>query len=242
MAAPSLAQDAESTSLASLPDAPSFALTGAQVAAPPPSATNSYTTAKPYISIAPVTQKYIPAGVQAPPLTARDKIDQTAHDLYTPESFIGFVFAAGYSQFVRGQPNYGSDPGAFGQRLGAAAIRDSSQDIFQGMVFAPLLHDDPRYYAEGDSFSFPHRLFYAITRPLITRGDNGNERVNGSLLLGYAAAAGLTDAYYPGRNRNARDTASTFGTSIGGAALGFAYHEFREDALRLLRHQHNASQ
>jgi hypothetical protein len=238
IATPTHAQTIEDASTASLPDAPSSSLAGAQTINPPSaSAVN-----KPYTAVAPITEKYIPDGVQAPPLTAGDKIDQTAHDLYTPTSFIGFVAAAGYSHIVRGQPNYGADRGAFGQRLGAAAIRDTSQDVFQGMVFAPLLHQDPRYYREGDSYSVPHRLLYAITRPLITRADNGHQTINSSLLLAYASAAGLTAAYYPKSNHNFRDVSSTFGASIGGAALGYAFHEFVGDAKKLVHRHHTEGQ
>ncbi|QMV18534.1 hypothetical protein GOB94_07425 [Granulicella sp. 5B5] len=237
-AAPALAQTAEDASVAVLPDAPRPSLAEAQSTGPAPSAAVRQSGT----IVAPITEKYIPDGVQAPPLTAADKIDQTAHDLYTPASFIGFVVAAGYSHIVRGQPNYGADRAAFGQRIGAAAIRDTSQDVFQGMVFAPLLHQDPRYYREGDSYSVPHRLLYAITRPLITRDDDGHQRLNSSLLLGYASAAGLTAAYYPESNHNLHDVSSTFGASIGGAALGFAFREFTGDATRLIHRHHTEGQ
>lgn len=163
------------------------------------------------------------------------------HDLYTPESFGGFLVAAAYSQGVNGQPNYGTDRGAFGERLGAAALRDSSQDLLSGAVFAPLLHQDPRYYVEGDQYSFGHRLAYALTRALITRRDDGRATVNTSLIFGYAAAAALTQTYYPPGNRDPKDSARTFGASIGGAAAGFAYHEFLHDALTLA-HLHKRQQ
>lgn len=177
--------------------------------------------------------KDIQPGWQAPPLNAHSKVVQTLHDLYTPESFLGFLVAAGYSQGVNGQPDYGVDRGAFGERLGAAAIRDSSQDLFTGAVFAPMLHQDPRYYIEGDGYSAAHRTLYAVTRSLITRRDDGKQTLNTSLLLGYAAAAALTNAYYPQSERTAKDSARTYGASIGGAALGFVFHEFIGDALEV---------
>ena len=98
-------------------------------------------------------EKYIQPGVIAPPLTAGNKIGQTLHDLYTPQSFAASSSRPRYSHGVNGQPNYGTDRGAFGQRLGAAAIRDTSQNVFPALVFAPLLHQDPRYYIEGDRYS-----------------------------------------------------------------------------------------
>jgi hypothetical protein len=75
---------------------------------------------------------------------------------------------------------------------------------------------------------------YAITRPLITKTDSGKDTINGALLLGYASAAALSYTYYPSVNQNFRDTASTFGGSIGGAALGFVVSEFSSDVLQSL--------
>jgi hypothetical protein len=223
------AQEAGVVDVNALPDAPSVhmavpAATGLQG----PQVEQLAGTTRP---VAKKTDKFIPAGFQAQPLTARDKVNVTLRDIFSWESGVGFTLAAGYSQVTNGHPDYGSDKGAFGERLGAAAARDTSQDLFSGAIFAPILHEDPRYYVEGDSYGVVHRTLYAVTRPLITRSDSGHSRINGSLLLGYAAAAALTNAYYPGNERTVKDTARTYGASIGGAALGFFFQEFVDDAL-----------
>ncbi len=157
-----------------------------------------------------------------------------AEDLYSISNLVAVFASAGYSHVTNGQPNYGTDKGAFGERLGAAAIRETSQGIFTDMVFAPLLHEDSRYYVEGIKYNPFHRTLYAITRPLITRKDDGGNTVNGALLLGYAASAAITPAFYPQSNRNFHDTAATYAASIGGAALGFFVTEFTSDALYAL--------
>ncbi len=184
--------------------------------------------------VASIHAKYIPAGVKAQPIDAHDKVLLGVRDLYGPVNLGGIFLASGYEQLLNGQPNYGTDRGAYGERLGAAAIRDNSQGIFTDAVFAPLLHEDPRYYIEGPGYSLVHRALYAITRPLITRKDNGRRTINGALLLGYASSAALTNAYYPQSNRNVHDTLSTFGGSIGGAALGFFIGEFSSPLLQAL--------
>lgn len=178
--------------------------------------------------------KYIRPGMSAPPLSRRDKFDLGIHDLYTPQNFLAILFSAGYSHLANSEPNYGTDKGAFGERLGAAGIRESTQGFFTDSVFAPMLHQDPRYYIEGPRYSFVHRVFYAATRPFLTRNDDGDSTINSSLLLGYAAAAALTPAYYPKDNRSAGDAANTFASSLGGAALGFAVTEFSDDVLQAL--------
>jgi hypothetical protein len=175
--------------------------------------------------LAPIHAKYIFPGVSAQP-RAGDKVAIGLKDSYRLTNFGGMFAAAGYEQLRNHRPNYGTDRGAFGERLGAAAIRDTAQGVLTDAVYAPLLHEDPRYYVEGPQYGFLHRAWYALTRPLITRTDSGHKTINGALLLGYASASAISDAYYPQVNRNARDTAEGFAGSLGGSALGFTLSEF----------------
>jgi hypothetical protein len=181
--------------------------------------------------IAPLSLKYIPAGWTAQPLTAHDKVVLAFKDSYSPFSFLGIIASAGYSHLVNGQPNYGTDKGAFGQRLGATAIRDTSEQLLTDAVFAPLLHEDPRYYVEGSQYNFFHRVFYAATRPIITRTDGGHTSPNVALLLGYGAASAISYSYYPAINQNAKDIVATFGGALGGAAIGDLVSEFSDEFL-----------
>jgi hypothetical protein len=218
------ADSPDTNAFAALPDAPVPHLTSDASAA---DANHSEPEAK-------ITAKYIPAGWQAQRLDRRQKLNVALRDLYTPQSLAGYILAGGYSHLTNGQPNYGTNGDAFGKRVGAAFARDTSQAVFTDAVFAPLLDEDPRYYVQGPSYGILHRTVYAITRPLITRTDQGQSTVNGSLLLGYGAAAVLTSAYYPQSNRNATDIARTYGTSLGGAAAGFLFEEFSADILEAL--------
>lgn len=178
--------------------------------------------------------KNIPAGWTAQPLTTREKVVLGVHNLYSPRGIAGMVFAAGYSQLANGQPNYGSNGDAFKKRLGAVVLRDSTESLFSDAILAPMLHEDSRYYVQGPQHNFFYRIAYAASRPLITRTDNGDSTINGSLLLGYAASSALTNAYYPSINRNFHDTASTYGGSLGGAAIGFVLNEFHDEVLQAL--------
>ncbi len=185
--------------------------------------------------VAPLYTSTIPAGYRAQPLTAHDKMVIGFRDLYSWDSLGAIAFSAGYAHIANSQPNYGVDTAAFGQRLGAAAARETSQGVFTEIVLAPLLHEDPRYYVRGpEGANFFTRTFYSVTRPLVTRTDGGKRTVNGALLLGYLGAAALTPAYYPSSNRNFHDVASTYGESIGGAAVGGFVNEFADDVLTFL--------
>jgi hypothetical protein len=218
------APPAESSFVAELPDAPS---------APPLRAfTPEADQSAPGSSTAPRYAKTIDADQTAQPITAHDKAIIGLRDLYSPMNFVAMIASAGYEQALNGSPNYGTDRGAFGERLGAAGIRETTQGFFTDVVFSPIMHTDPRYYVEGSRYSFVHRVFYAGTRVLVSKNDSGHNTVNSSLLLGYAASTALSNAYYPQINRNFRDGASEYGGSLGGAAIGFLVSEFSDSLLK----------
>lgn len=176
-------------------------------------------------------QMVIHSGEVAQPMPVRDKVVSGFASQASLFSATGWLAAAGWEQLTNGSPNYGTDSGAFGQRLGAAAIRNVSQGVFSISLFAPLFHEDPRYYVMGTGHPFLKRLVYAGTRAIITRTDSGHTRPNFSLLAGNAAGSALTIPYYPAQNTSFKEVAETFGGSVGGSALGFVVDEFIVDAL-----------
>ena len=184
---------------------------------------------------APMYSRVIPAGMAAPQIHKWDKINLAVRDLYSVNSFASFFASAGWGQLTNGQPNYGTDSGAFGERLGAAAIRDSSQAFLSNGPFAVWLHQDPRYFALGPQHSLAHRAWYAATRALITRdSSDGHAVANTSLMLGQAAGIALNNLYYPKSNRNFHDNLASFGGSMGGSALSFVMDEFTSEVLKAI--------
>jgi hypothetical protein len=144
----------------------------------------------------------------------------------SPYAAVGWISAAGYEQVTGTPPNYGTDRGAYGQRLGASAIRAISEDVLADSVLAPAFHEDPRYYRLGHGHKFLTRVVYAASRAIITRSDSGGTVPNLSQIGGNLAGAVLTNAYYPQANRTAIETMETFGGSLGGTALGDGIAEF----------------
>jgi hypothetical protein len=164
-------------------------------------------------------------------MSQRSKIVGGLKHSVTPLSAVGWIASAGWTQLTNGSPNYGTDKGAFGQRLGAAALRNISEGIFSNCLFAPLFHEDPRYHIMGRGNNVLKRTIYAATRAVITRTDDGRTTPNFALLAGNAAGAALTETYYPAKNTTASEVTRTFGTSLGGSAIGFVVTEFLGDAL-----------
>ena len=229
VSAPSNLGASSSASADSLPNAP-----GAIDDAPARAFVLEADQHAPHPDVAPKYAKYIAADEKAQPINAHDKVIIGLRDLYSPLNFVAMIASAGYEQALNGSPNYGTDRGAFGERLGAAGIRETSQGFFTDSIFSPALHMDPRYYVEGPQYGFVHRTVYAATRVLISKTDRGRHTINSPLLLGYAASTALSTAYYPQINRNFKDQASNYGGSLGGAAVGFLFSEFSDSLLHFV--------
>lgn len=222
--------------LALLPDAPSFVResledqTGQQN-------TNSPIRANVGNYGRPVAKKYaslIYPGQQALPLSATDKMVYALPDAFGLMNLASIMASAGWSHLVDSSPHYGHNSEAFGKRVGAAALRNVTQSLSTDAVFAPIFHDDPRYYQMGRDHGFFKRGFYAASRVLVTRSDSGHQTLNAPLLLGYGTAAGISNIIYPDQDTGAGATLANYGTSLGGAAVGMLANEFLDDALRIV--------
>jgi hypothetical protein len=167
----------------------------------------------------------------AQPMTVHDKVVAGMISSVSLYSATGWLAAAGWEQLWNSSPNYGTDSGAFGERLGAAALRGISEGVLSNSFFAPIFHEDPRYYVMGPGHAFIKRAWYAGTRVLVTRTDSGHTTPNFSLLAGNLAGSALTIPYYPPLNTSFKEVMITFGGSVGGSALGFVVDEFIVDAL-----------
>lgn len=173
----------------------------------------------------------IAPGETAKPMTTHQKVVGGLENSVTLFSASGWFVAAGWEQWTNGSPNFGTDSGAFGARLGAAAARGISEGIFSNSFFAPVFHQDPRYYVMGRGHSVFKRAVYAGTRSIVGRTDSGRTIPNFALLAGNAAGSALASVYYPQKNTTFPELAQTFGGSIGGSALGYVVTEFLGDAL-----------
>ena len=186
---------------------------------------------KPVFKHAPHLRLTVYQGEIADPMTVSDKVKGGLKNSVSLFSMTGWLASAGYEQLTNGSPNYGTDAGAFGQRLGVGAIHGISNGVFSNSLFAPIFHQDPRYYVMGPGHPFLKRLVYAATRSVISRTDSGRSIPNYALFAGNAAGAALTVTYYPAQNTTFSEVTRAFGTSLGGSAFGFIVNEFLVDAL-----------
>src|SRR5260370_39719308 len=88
----------------------------------------------------------------------------------------------------------------YAKRCGAAIADYSIGEFMSPYAFPSLLHEDPRYFREGEG-STRKRLGHAMASAFTTRSDSGRASFNWSNSVGRIAAGGISQLYYPPENR-----------------------------------------
>lgn len=179
-------------------------------------------------------------GEKVPPLYPRDKMVYWLHQEINPIGWAPGLLATGWEQLIVGDPDYGSDSAAYGERVGAAVIRDTSMRFFTSSLVPTLTHEDPRYFRKGHG-PIKARGVYAAESVLFTQRDDGTRGFNYSDTVGHLAASALTPTYYPAPSANTRVVFTTWVLSLAGDAGGKLFLEFWPDAARAIqRRRHRA--
>jgi hypothetical protein len=238
---------AHTQSFADLPDAPLPAIVQNNSAPPAPAQTPNQTVqpGKPKPgSAGSVDQaayekrkwaQYVDPGEHVPRLSAKDKMEFWLHQEARVSSAFPAIVSAGYGQLAD-SPQYGSDSGAFADRVGAAFLRQATMRFFSSSLFPVIDGEDPRYFREARG-SYLDRAGWAAEQAVITHRDSGRRSLNISNVFGHLAASGLTPLYYPGPSANLRVVMQTWGTSIAGSAGNNLFLEFWPDIVNKLHHR-----
>lgn len=179
-------------------------------------------------------------GQPVQPLRKRDKMVFWLHEEISPLSLLPSFSSAGYNQLTNGDPKYGSDSAGFGERLGAAALREASMRFFSDSLLPTLTRTDPRYFRMGTG-SVGKRGGYALERLILTQNDSGRRVLNYSDIVGRLGGAALTTTYYPAPSVNASVVFETWGTSLAGEATGNLFFEFWPDIRDAVFHHNRKS-
>lgn len=158
------------------------------------------------------------------PLTPGGKFKLAFYDSFDPSAFLVAGVFAGSSMAQNQHRGYGQGAEGYGRYYGAAFGDQTIGNFMTGGVFPVIFRQDPRYFTKGTG-GFWKRTGYALSREVVTRGDDGVSRFNVSELGGTAAAAGIANAYYPDEERTAGKSAGRWGTQIG---LNAAFNEAKE--------------
>lgn len=167
---------------------------------------------------------YVSYDPNAVPLTTKLKFKLAAKVAFDPITFIGVGIVAASEQ-AGDNPNYQQGAKGYAERYGAAYTNGFTDIMIGGAILPSLLHQDPRYFYKGKGTN-KSRVLYAITRPFVTRGDNGKSEPNYSTLGGDLASAAISNAYYPPSNRGAGLVFGNFLIGTGQRAAANLAQEF----------------
>ncbi|MHB1022563.1 MAG: hypothetical protein ACYC46_08050 [Acidobacteriaceae bacterium] len=171
------------------------------------------------------------------PMSVQGKFRLVEKELFQPVTLFTASYNAALAQAEDTDPKYGQGWGPYAQRFGAAITRESTQTLFSDAVFPILLREDPRYYREGNEYSFLHRSLYAASRVVITRTDAGRNVPNFAMFAGRASAAALTQLYYPPASQSGSAVYMGVVNALGGVALNNLVREFWPEIRRNILHE-----
>jgi len=166
------------------------------------------------------------------PLTRSEKWKHFLRRTYASATFVGGAEDAVYTKATGGFM-YCCGVGSWGQQYGASLADTEARSVFGDFLFPVLLKQDPRYFPKRGGRVLG-RVWYAATRVLVTRGDNGKNTFNFSEILGVAFARALSNAYYPDRQRGMWETANHIAGSFQGDATSNLLTEFQPELQRLI--------
>jgi hypothetical protein len=173
-----------------------------------------------------VPNYYVSYNQETAPLLPKQKFDLAWRFTLDPVSFGIVGIIAGVRQADNTYSGYGQGAAGYGKRY-AAAYGDFLTGTFLSNAILPsLFKQDPWYFYKGTG-SKRSRILYAIANSVICRGDNGRWQANYSNIIGSLASGGISNAYYPAKDRNgAALTFENAGVNIGATAVANLVQEF----------------
>lgn len=173
----------------------------------------------------------------ASPLTPREKFHLFFKSAFDPIQLVTVGAQAGISQSQDEFPEYGQGAAGYGKRYGATLADEVSSGFFANFLYSVLLREDPRYFRLGEG-SIKRRIGYSLLQEISCRTDRATRSFAWENVLGALTTGGLSNAYYPPKERGFGLTMSRSAISIGYGSLGGLVDEFYPDISRRLRHRH----
>ena len=155
----------------------------------------------------------VSADTQLPPLALKNKFWLATQDSFDYSSFILAGMLAGTGQAKNSTPEFGQGAAGYGRYYWHSFADQAVGNYFTEAIVPAATRQDPRYYTLGHG-GFFRRTGYAVSRLLITKTDSGGRGFNFSEIIGNGAGAGVSDLYYPGRERTWTKTGQKWLTQV----------------------------
>jgi hypothetical protein len=145
---------------------------------------------------------YVSYDPNAVPLTSKLKFQLAWKTMIDPVTFALTAIGAGVQQSQNTFSGYGQGAQGYAKRFGASYVDDATSTFIGSALLPSLLKQDPRYFYKGTG-STRSRVLYAIANSVICKGDNQRWQPNYSAILGGLASGGISNLYYPPKDRGA---------------------------------------
>jgi hypothetical protein len=175
------------------------------------------------------------ADVHLPPQTVKEKFVTATQDSFDYSSIFVPLAVAGYDYGRSATPEFGTGGVGYGRYLWHSVVDQTIENYMVEFVVPAATHEDTRYYSLARG-GFLKRAGYSLSRVVITRSDSGGRTVNLGEIVGAGMGAGISNLYYPSRERSFSNTGSQWGTSIAIDAASFFVKEFSPDLNHALMH------
>ena len=170
-----------------------------------------------------------------PPQSPKEKLLTATQDSFDYSALFIPAFLAGYGQATNQTPEFHQGAAGYARYYWHSFVDQAIENYMVEAIVPIITHQDNRYYTLGQG-GFLKRTKYALTRAVITRNDAGNNTFNTSEIIGAGAAAGISNLYYPSRERTFSNTAEKWGVNVGIDAGTFVFKEFWPDINKAIFH------
>jgi len=169
---------------------------------------------------------YVP---NAAPLVPRQKFELAWKTIVDPVTFGLTAATAGIQQAQNDFSGYGQGTQGYAKRYAASYGNVVTSTLIGAAILPSVFKQDPRYFYKGTG-SKRSRVLYAIAASVICKGDNGHWQANYSGLIGGLASGGISNLYYPAKNRDGAEL--TFENTLIGIGTSAAANILQEFVVR----------
>jgi Carboxypeptidase regulatory-like domain len=167
---------------------------------------------------------YVSYAPDAAPLASKQKMDLAWKSTFDPVTVALTAVTAGAEQAQNAFSDYGQGIAGYAKRFGAAYADNITSTFIGSAILPAILKQDPRYFYKGTG-STRSRLLYALANSVICKGDNGHWQPNYSAILGGFASGGISNLYYPDKDRG---NALVFENTLIGTGETAIFNVFQE--------------
>jgi hypothetical protein len=179
----------------------------------------------------------VSADTKLPPQTVKQKFILAGKNSFDYSSFFIAGVQAGFAMNANSYPEFHQGLAGYGRYYWHTLLDTADENFMVSGAGPALFHQDNRFYTLGHG-GFSRRAFYAATRVLVTRQDDGSENFNYSEVIGSGAAAGVSTLYYPTKYRTWTKVGQKWLTSDIIDSANFVFKEFWPDINKKVFHTH----